>query len=239
MIKKLSILFITLFIMGVILIMPKINQNKQQILPVGSQLIEVTPKGYNLTSKNGAYYIDGHLIVNKSYPLTDSFVPINPNTSITSNRCITCIDKDAYQAWLSMQSDAAALGLNLIIASGYRSFQYQKGLYENYVKKDSKALADTYSARPGHSEHQTGLSFDLNPVNDSFAATPQGKWINEHAYLYGFIVRYPKDKTDETGFKYEPWHLRYVGLELAKALFDNGNWLSMEDYFGLESKYID
>jgi len=209
-------------------------------IPVDSkhgEYIKTTDKGYILTQKDGAYYIDGFLIVNRSYPLANTWVPPNPHTPITEERCKTCLDNDAYEAWLQMYSDAAAIGLNLYIASGYRSYNYQKEIYEGYVKKDGVEKTDTYSARPGHSEHQSGLTFDLNSVEDSFAATPEGKWVEESAYHYGFIIRYPQNKSDETGYKYEPWHLRYVGHKLAKALYNNGDWLTMEDYFGLESKY--
>ena len=199
--------------------------------------IGTSSKGYSITKKSGAYYVDGYLIVNKSYALSSSWVPKNTYSKISAEICKTCIDKTAYADWQRMKSDATAIGLNIYIASGYRSYQYQKGLYESYLKKDSKAKVDTYSARAGHSEHQSGLAFDLNSVNDSFAATAEGKWIAKNAYLYGYIIRYPKGKTDETGYKYEPWHLRYVGADLAKKLYNDGDWLTMESYFGLDSKY--
>ena len=138
-----------------------------------------------------------------------------------------------------MKNDATSIGLNIWIQSGYRSYEYQQGLYEKYVSRDGKQQADTYSARPGHSEHQSGLSFDLNSVNDSFAATDEGKWVQDNAYLYGFIIRYPKDKSNETGYKYEPWHLRYVGKDLASKLYNNGDWITMETYFGIDSRYKD
>jgi D-alanyl-D-alanine carboxypeptidase len=99
------------------------------------------------------------------------------------------------------------------------------------------AQADTYSARPGHSEHQTGLCFDLNSIDDSFAYTNEGKWVNNNAHLYGFIIRYPKGKESITGYQYESWHLRYVGKDLANKLYNDGNWLTMEEYYGLSSKY--
>ena len=97
--------------------------------------------------------------------------------------------------------------------------------------------ADKYSARAGHSEHQTGYCFDLNTIDDSFAFTNEGKWVDNNAYLYGFIIRYPKGKEELTGYQYESWHLRYVGKDLAKVLYNNGDWITMEEYFGLTSKY--
>lgn len=199
--------------------------------------IDTTPKGYTLEKINGAYYVDGYLIVNKSYPLDSSWKPMNTYTEITEEICKSCIDKNAYNEWTKMKSDATAIGLNLYISSGFRSYDYQEGLYQSYVNRDGKEAADTYSARPGHSEHQSGLAFDLNTVDSSFAATNEGKWVHDNAHLYGFIIRYPKDKSNETGYKYESWHLRYVGLELADKLYNNGEWITMENYFGLNSKY--
>lgn len=202
--------------------------------------VKTTPKGYILTKKDGAYYIDNYLIVNKTYPLDNDWVPKNTYVEFDAGNkdiCHLCIDKVAYDKWLEMKSDADSIGLTIFIASGYRSFGYQEDLYNKYLNQDGKKLADTYSARAGHSEHQSGLSFDLNSIDSSFAATNEGKWVADNAYLYGFIIRFPKDKSDETGYKYEPWHLRYVGLELAKKLYNNGNWVSMESYFGIDSKY--
>ena len=136
-----------------------------------------------------------------------------------------------------MKSDAAALNLNLWAQSGYRSYDYQNDLYNSYVKRRGKTAADTFSARPGHSEHQSGLAFDLNTIDSSFKNTDEGKWVAKNAYLYGYILRYPEGKTNETGYIYEPWHIRYVGKELAKALYNNGNWITMESYFGVTSEY--
>ena len=138
-----------------------------------------------------------------------------------------------------MKSDASSIGLNLWAQSGYRSYDYQNDLYNGYIKRNGKKAADTFSARPGASEHQTGLAFDLNTITNSFKDTAEGKWVNKNCYLYGYILRYPEGKTNETGYIYEPWHIRFVGKELAKKLYNNGNWITMEDYFGIDSKYND
>ena len=103
--------------------------------------------------------------------------------------------------------------------------------YESYLKIDSKKSVDTYSAKPGHSEHQSGLAIDINITNDSFIDTKEAKWLNDNAYKYGFILRYPRNKSDITGYKYEPWHYRYVGCDLAKKLYNNGDWETIEEYF--------
>lgn len=197
-----------------------------------------TSKGFTIETRDGVTYIDGHLLVNKTYPLPKEYVPSNTHKAVGNNSiCQDCIIEEAYTAYTKMKNDASALGLNIWIASGYRSYSYQNALYTGYVKRSGKEAADTYSARAGHSEHQSGYAFDLNSVTDAFANTKEGKWINENCYKYGFIIRYPKGKDDETGYKYESWHLRYVGIDLATKLYNAGDWITMETYFGITSKY--
>lgn len=200
----------------------------------------VSSKGYKITYENGAYYVDGYLIANKTYALSSDWKPQNTFKSVpNSGFAREPLNKEAYDAWLLMKNDASALNLNLWAQSGYRSYDYQKELYESYVSKKGKAAADKSSARPGHSEHQSGLAFDLNTITTSFKDTAEGKWVANNAYLYGYIIRYPENKTDETGYIFEPWHIRYVGKELAKALYNGGDWITMESYFGITSKYDD
>jgi len=197
-----------------------------------------TSNGYTLTIKDGIAYVEDFLIANKTYRLPSDYVPLNPYAgSILSNNCNTCIDYDTMNAFKEMEADARSIGLNLYISSGYRSFNVQKNLYNNYVARDGKTAADTYSARSGHSEHQTGYCFDLNTIDDSFAYTDEGKWVNENAWKYGLIIRYPKDKEHITGYQYESWHLRYVGTDLAKKLYNDGSWITLEEYYGLTSDY--
>lgn len=208
--------------------------------PTGEKIeVGKTSKGYTIYQIDGVTYIDGYLIANKTYGLPEDFVPKNTYASSENrtNTCNTCINNTAYDAWQDMKADATAVGLNIYISSGYRPYQTQKTIYERYVRQDGKEEADTYSARPGHSEHQSGECFDLNSITDAFANTDEGKWVNQNAYKYGFIIRYPQGKTDETGYKYESWHLRYVGTELAYKLYNNGDWITMEDYFGITSEY--
>lgn len=199
-----------------------------------------TSKGYSIYEINGVTFVDGYLIANKSYFLPESYVPDNTYTKADGNatkQCPTCIENTAYQAFKDMKADAAALGLNIYISSGFRSYITQSNIYNRNVTNNGQEKADTYSARPGSSEHQTGLCFDLNTIDSSFANTSEGKWVNQNAHKYGYIIRYPKGKTEETGYIYEPWHLRYVGTELAEKLYNNGNWLTIEDYFGITSEY--
>lgn len=197
----------------------------------------LTERGYTLTIKDGVAYVDGNLIVNKTYAIPSWYKPVNTSSAVTSDRCINCLETKVMEAFNLMKSDSLAVNLNIYIASGYRSYNYQDTLYNNYSAVSGVEGADTYSARPGHSEHQTGLCFDLNSVDDSFANTPEGKWIDQNAYRYGFIVRYPKGKESITGYQYESWHLRYVGVELASKLYNNGDWITMEEYYGISSSY--
>ena len=180
-------------------------------------------------------YVDGILIVNKSYPVPQDFVPSGLVLAYGSRE--EYILPETNEAFKQMCIDAAAEGLNLWCQSGYRSVSTQDRIYNNYVARDGKAAADTYSARPGHSEHHTGLCFDLNTISSSFAYTAEGKWVAENSWKYGLIIRYPEGKEDITGYKYEPWHLRYVGTELAAELYNSG--LCIEEYFGLTSCYND
>lgn len=166
-------------------------------------------------------YIDGILIANKTYALPADYAP--------------GVDPQAEAAFYEMQADAYELGLNLYISSGYRSYDYQAGLYQRYVDRSGKAEADRYSARPGHSEHQTGLAFDLNTISDEFKDTDEGKWVAENCHKYGFIVRYPEDKESVTGYMYEPWHIRYLGTDTATAVYESG--LCLEEYLGITSEY--
>lgn len=220
------------------------NEEYKNVKEISGERKDVgkTSKGYTIYTINGITYIDGYLIANKTYNLPESYVPENTYTNAKTHgdqQCASCIEKDAYKAWKDMKADAAALNLNIYISSGYRSYKVQKNIYNRNVKKNGQAKADTYSARPGSSEHQTGLCFDLNTITSSFQYTDEGKWVNENAYKYGYIIRYPKNKSDKTGYMFEPWHLRYVGTKLAKELYNNGNWLTIEEYFGITSEYKD
>jgi len=162
-------------------------------------------------------YIKGVLIVNKVVALPSTY---NPGTNA-----------EALAALKKMQAAAKKEGYSLGLLSGFRSYETQKKLYNSYVAKYGQKTTDTFSARPGHSEHQTGLAFDVGAISDSFGDTKEGKWLEANAYKYGFIIRYPKNKTTITGYKYEPWHIRYLGKTVAKEVFDSG--LCLEEYLGI------
>lgn len=143
---------------------------------------------------------------------------------------------DAQTAFNHIKQDAAKEGISLYAFSTYRSYSYQYSLYWGYVKQYGQALTDTFSARPRYSEHQTGLGFDIGGSNqslwaeDGFAYTTEAKWLANNVYKYGFILRYPKGKEHITGYKYEPWHFRYVGKYHTKKIYDSG--LTLEEYLG-------
>lgn len=168
------------------------------------------------------------VIVNKKRPLPDGFAPSDLEGDVR---------RESATRLKELLESAQANGHNLYKISGFRSQQNQAQTYNGYVSSDGQTNADTYSARPGHSEHQTGLAVDLGngtcDLETCFGDTPAGKWLAANSHKFGFIVRYQNGKEDITGYQYEPWHLRYVGSELAAELYKSGQ--TMEEFFGLES----
>lgn len=195
---------------------PKVNQKLQ--VSVKSKINSIT----NISSSSfgqveGITYINGIMLVNKTHSVPQDYAP--------------GLQSSAYNAFLELREAAAVAGYDIQLLSGYRSYETQKGLYERYVATYGQAEADTFSARPGTSEHQTGLAMDVGWIDDAYADTPSGKWLAANCYKYGFIIRYPKSKEAITGYKYEPWHIRYLGKDIAKDVFDSG--LCLEEYLGV------
>lgn len=173
-----------------------------------------------------------HLLVNKQQPLTEDFTPeslVVPNVPFTFNGFHEKkqMEATAAKALEDLFAGAKEDGITLAAVSGYRSFTRQAQLYKQYVKRDGQLKADTYSARPGSSEHQTGLAIDISApsvnyhLSTALGGTLEGQWIEHNAHLYGFVLRYPKNKEHLTGYMYEPWHIRYVGKTLAYLLYTN------------------
>lgn len=201
----------------------RVTDTPTQKAPSGEVIDKgVTSKGFKITEKDGITYIDGIMVVNKTYSLPSDYGPGK-------------LTADCQAAFNEMQQSAAEDGCTLYVSSGFRSYSLQKSLYERYCARDGKAAADRYSARPGNSEHQTGYAIDLNTIAYSFANTAEGKWVAANCYKYGFILRYPEDKETQTGYRYEPWHIRYVGISLATDIYNSG--LCLEEYFGITSRY--
>jgi len=196
-----------------------------------------TQSQHNVEVIDGATYIDGILIVNKSYSLSEEYQGYNGGYDDFKPEVPTGLFPEVVESFNQLQSDAENEGLNVYIASGYRSYYYQEKVYNSYCEVDAPEVVDTYSARPGYSEHQSGYAFDLNSIDDSFADTPEGQWVAENCYKYGFIVRFPEGKEDITGYQYESWHLRYVGVEVATYMYENN--LCLEEYLGVDSVYAD
>lgn len=186
---------------------------------------------------DGCTYIDGILIINKSYSASPDYQGYNGGLDDTKPTPPTGLFPEVVESFQTMQQDASSVGLDIYIASGYRSYYYQQNVYNRYCETDPPEVVDTYSARPGYSEHQSGYAFDLNSIDDSFSDTPEGQWVAENCYKYGFIIRFPKGKEDITGYQYESWHLRYVGVDIATYIYENN--LCLEEYLGVDSVYAD
>ena len=145
----------------------------------------------------------------------------------------------AAEAFHLLVEEAGKNGFTLAMTTAYRSYDFQSAIYNNFVARDGKEAADRYSARPGHSEHQTGLAADVSsPSVDygltvGFAGTAEGKWLSDNAHLFGFIIRYPDGAEEITGYQYEPWHIRYVG---AAAGYIYEHKITFEEYLQLLEK---
>lgn len=179
------------------------------------------------------------VVSNKLRPLNPiDFRPANLSMPVgVENEFNHPLSEPAARAVEQMVAAAAAEGVSMHIISGFRDYGLQQGLYNKYVARDGQAAADTYSARPGHSEHQTGLAIDFDDhgncyLNACFAETAAGKWLSANAAKFGFINRYPAGTESITGFQFEPWHYRYVGPELAAEMQRTGV-NTLEQFFGL------
>jgi D-alanyl-D-alanine carboxypeptidase len=175
------------------------------------------------------YTVDGIIVVSKAHPISAKYGPPDPTAPYH-------LDAATAKALVKMTAAAKKAGVRIVVRSGYRSYATQKGVYERALRNyPSEAFAKAYNAPPGASEHQTGLSMDLwDGVTWSLpmANTATGKWLHKHCHEYGFILRYPQGKQKITGYNYEPWHFRYVGVDVAKQ-FPSGNKLTLEEFLGL------
>lgn len=203
-----------------------LNPAKFQAGPVVIPPPPESPKYPAPSTNTPGKYAGGLLVVNKVYALPSTY---NPGIIPVAQKGVD-----------AMVSAAKANDVYLSVISSYRSYSYQKTLYENYVKRDGQAAADRYSARPGHSEHQSGLAFDFGGTNQnhwlesSFADTAEGRWLAANAHKYGFILRYPKGKESITGYMFEPWHFRYVGSGEAPKIKASGK--TLEEYLNVRGK---
>ncbi len=173
------------------------------------------------------------VMVNKNNKLDKNYIP--PDLEKLSLKYATeekYMRKEAKVAFEKLSEEARIRSFVIIATSTYRSYEYQEKLYNYYISTKGLQYADLCSARPGHSEHQTGLAVDVMGSNydyDLFDQSKEFKWMKENAHKYGFIMRYPIGKEMITGFKYEPWHYRYVGVEVATYIYQND--LTLEEYY--------
>jgi len=172
------------------------------------------------------------MLVNKYFALSETYVPKNL-VSIAPFGVVQ-LDKVAAEAFVALCTQAKNDGYTIFGISGYRSYQTQDNLYQRYLKIDPQWIVDSYSARPGHSEHQTGLAIDVSSSDSNmltFENSSSFPWMKANAHRFGFILRYQKGKEDITGYKYEPWHYRYVGIEIAQTLYETG--MTFDEYYVL------
>jgi D-alanyl-D-alanine carboxypeptidase len=206
-------------------------EETQQIADTGSDSSEAEKsgdyagqaEGHQLVTQNGITYVDGIMIVNKTFSLPSDY---NPG-----------LDSEANDAFYEMAAQAWSEGITLWICSGYRTYDEQETLFAQYASERGLDEADSVSARPGHSEHQTGLCMDINSTDFSFGSTDEAAWLAENCADYGFIIRFPEGKESITGYEYEPWHIRYVGVEAAQEMKATGQCL--EEYLNVTSDYAD
>lgn len=178
------------------------------------------------------------VLVNKHNSLSENYVPEDLVTvsvpTVLENPEVRQMRKEAADALKQMFDEAIEEGIYLHARSGYRSYQTQVQLFNNYVSRHGEEAANRYSARPGQSEHQTGLVMDITSesvnfqLTEQFGDTEEGIWLRDHAHEFGFIIRYPKDMEHITGYIYEPWHIRYMGVDVAKEVYESG--LTYEEF---------
>lgn len=213
---------------------PKVEEDKPVILP--SPQVETkseTPPDQNSRTYSLNEAASIIVVVNKKNKLPSNYAPSLSTVAGGSMR------PEAASALNNLLVEASAVGAPMKILSSYRSYNTQISTYNKWVNRDGKKAADRYSARPGHSEHQTGLAVDLGTTDSvcsleiCFGTTVQGKWLAAHAHEYGFIVRYESNTETITGYQYEPWHMRYLGVDIANAVVNSG--LTLDQYYGVES----
>lgn len=176
-------------------------------------------------------------LVDKDHALPDDYVPpdlatLDPRDSSPGSATIVQMRKQGADALHTMLDAARTQNIFFLAQSAYRSYEYQNQVYAAEVQSVGQTQADRESARPGHSEHQLGLAVDFTTralnfdLNQSFAATPEGRWLAQHAAEFGFVLSYPEGKEDQTGYEYEPWHYRYIGQNAAQQFVQSGQTLN-------------
>ena len=224
-----------------------IDESVDEIIDEGSDG-EAKPGGEEVVPDDGKLqkpeidYDDPYmLLVNKTHPLPQDYVPegLKDIKYYASDRSASSryMVGDAADNFHLLVEAAAVEGHKIVMTTAYRSYGFQTTLWNNYVAQHGEAKANTFSARPGTSEHQAGLCTDVSSpsvnyqLTTKYGSTPEGQWLAEHAHEYGFIIRYLEGKEDITGYQYEPWHIRYVGKEAAAYIYQEQ--ITFEEYLGI------
>lgn len=215
-----------------------ITEEEPQLPPPSEQPVSEQEPEENEAAFSQADKTNLLILVNKKNPVNKNYKPddLKEIKYFAADRSpeTRFLRAEAADAFNLMVEKAAEEDLEFKMTTAYRSFGFQKILYDNYVAQQGEEAANKFSAKPGQSEHQTGLAVDVSSpsvdfqLTNEYGETKEGKWLAAHAYEYGFIIRFPKGKEDVTGYQYEPWHLRYVGLTAAKEIYDSN--LTLEEY---------
>jgi len=213
----------------------------QPVTATSSSSVPTVPTSFNKKQYSINDPASIWVVVNKGRILPSDYAPslVVPNVPLNypSSSNDSHLRTETARALELMFAAAKKNGFDLKLFSGYRSYSEQMSVYNNFVSTEGQAHADISSARPGHSEHQTGLAADVSVIGAScelqlcFGNTPAGRWVAANAYKYGFLVRYQNGKENLTGYEYEPWHLRYAGGDLAAEINKTGQ--TLEQFFGL------
>lgn len=239
--KRLAVLAVIMcVILVVIAAVILIRNDFLHTVPDNENPGEVQPQAERNPEDDARFYNADSLLIlaNKKHKLPNQYEPADLTVPEVRARL------DGIRIRKIMEPDLAAMftaaeeeEIILVLGSGYRSDEEQQEIYDDYVNRLGQEHADRISSKAGYSEHQTGLAVDIYTdddtydLSDEFVNTDAGKWLSEHAYEYGFILRYPQGAEEITGFSYEPWHYRYVGREAAKEIHESGK--CFEEYFGL------
>lgn len=183
-------------------------------LKKAEKVVEVRPNCDPEAS--GGTFIKGIILVNRKHPVSKDYAP--------------GVNKIAEKALHQLQAAAKKEGMKLPLQDGFRSYETQKKLHRFWLETTGEVQRNMYSAAEGHSEHQTGLAFDVGLADPVFDGWPEAKWLEKNAHKFGFIIRYPKGKEEITGYAYEPWHIRYVGTTIAGEIYAEGQ--TLEEYLG-------
>lgn len=239
--KRKALIVITFVVLGILgyLGFSNFSADTLPTTPTSNSAQPDTKKTFDKTKYSTSAPASIWVVSNKQRPLNPkNYAPADLATPSVATKGTQQLRSEAAQAAATMFASAKAQGISLRVDSAYRSYDRQVSVYGSEVKAYGQATADTQSARPGYSEHQTGLAADFGAASgkcsiaDCFGTMPEGKWMAANAYKYGFIMRYTPDKQSVTGYRYEPWHFRYVGVELATEMH-NKNIETLEEFFGL------